>query len=115
MIDQSFCEFLEYWICKVFQYLNDEATRGCWCDGVVLAQSESYYSQKFVNDNRAVQLKAFIGKDGQSEYELILKFGNKALSRYARNLDIKVCLPELHIENWFDIDIDRKKIQIQLD
>ena len=115
MIDKEFCEYLEYEICKAFEYSHNEELRGFWCDGVLTDQPEGYYSQKFVNDNRVVKLKAFISKDGQTEYELTLKFGNKALSRYARNADIKECVPNLGKQNWFDIDTKRNKIEIQLD
>ena len=115
MIDRDFCEFLEYQICKSFEHSDNEDINGFWCDGVLIDQPDNCYSQKFVNDNRQVKLKAFIGKDGQTEYELTMKFGNKALSRYARNLDIKECVPNRDKQNWFDIDIERNKIEIQLD
>ncbi len=115
MLDQNFCEFLEYEICKAFERSDNDQIKGFWCDGVLLNQPDIAYSHKFVNDNRQVILKAFIGKDGQTEYELTLKFGNKALSRYARNLDIKECVTNLDKHNWFDIDTKRNKIEIQLD
>jgi len=115
MLDQDFCEFLEYVICKAFEHSDNDQMKGFWCDGVVLNQPDSSYSQKFVNDNRQITLKAFISKDGQTEYELTLKFGNKALSRYSRNLDIKECVPNTDKHNWFDIDTKRNKIEIQLD
>jgi hypothetical protein len=115
MIDRDLCEYLEYEITKSFEYSDNEQIKGFWCDGVLINQPDSNYSQKFVNDNRQAILKAFIGKDGQTEYELTLKFGNKALSRYARNLDIKECLPNPDKQNWFDIDTKRNKIEIQLD
>lgn len=115
IIDRDFCEFLEYEICKAFVHSDNDEIKGFWCDGVLTDQPDSYYSQNFVNDNREVKLKAFIGKDGQTEYELTLKFGNKALSRYARNLDIKECIPNPDKQNWFDIDTKRNKIEIRLD
>lgn len=115
MIDQDFCEFLEYEICKAIEYTDNVQIKGFWCDGVWLNQPDSSYSIKFVNDNRQVILKAFIGKNGQTEYELILKFGNKSLSRYARNLGIKECVPNPDKQNWFKIDTKRNKIEIQLD
>ncbi|MBU8883042.1 hypothetical protein KSK37_08110 [Kaistella sp. DKR-2] len=114
-IDQDFCQFLEYEICKAFEHSDNDQIKGFWCDGILLDQPDSSYSPKYVNDNRQVKLKAFIGKDGQDEYELILKFGNKALSRYARNLDIKKCVPSPDKQNWFNIDTERNKIEIQLD
>ena len=115
MLDQSFCTFLEYEICKAFVNSDKDEIKGFWCDGVLFPENSNNYSQKFVNDNRQIILKAFIGKDGQTEYELILKFGNKSLSRYERNLDIKECLPNPDKTKWFDIDIKKRKIEIQLD
>ncbi len=115
MLDQDFCDFLEYEICKAFEHSDNEGIKDFWCDGVLFNQPENSYSQKFVNDNKQITLKAFIGKDGQAEYELTLKFGNKSLSRFARNLDIKECVPNPDKHNWFDIDTKRNKIEIQLD
>jgi len=115
MLDENFCVFLEYTICEAFEHSENEQIKGFWCDGILLNQSEYTYSQKFVNDNRQVKLKAFIGKDGQTEYELILRFGRKALSRYARNLDIKECVPSPEDSFFFDIDTKHKRIEIQLD
>jgi hypothetical protein len=78
MLNQDFCVFLEYEICKAFEHSDNDQIKGFWCDGVLLNQPNYTYSQKFVNDNRQVKLKAFIGKGGQTEYELILRFGKKA-------------------------------------
>lgn len=93
MLDQDFCEFLEYEICRAFKHLDNQQIKGFWCVGALLNQSDNSYSQKIINDNRQVILKAFIRKDRQTEYNLTLKFGNKALSRFVRNLDIKECVP----------------------
>jgi hypothetical protein len=115
MLNQDFCDFLEYEICKAFEYSNNDAIKGFWCDGVTFSRPDIYYSQNFVNDNKEIKLKAFIGNDGQTEYELTLKFGEKALSRYAKNLDIQECVPKPDKLNWFKIDKEENKIEIQLD
>lgn len=115
MIDQDFCDFLEYKICSAFELSDNDQIKGFWCDGVVLDQADSYYSQKWVNDKRYVILKAFIGKGGQTAYELTLKFGNKALSRFAKNLDLKECVPNLENNRRFVIDNQLNKMEIHLD
>jgi hypothetical protein len=115
VLDQDFCEFLAYELCKAFKQSDSDQVKGFWCDGVLLCESECSYSQKFVNDNKQVILKAFVGKDGQTEYELILKFGSKALSRFARNLDIKECVPGPNELHWCDIDTAQNRIEVQLD
>ncbi len=85
---------------------------GFWCDGVLMNQSEAYYSQKYVNDKRQAQFRAWIGEDGQTAYDLYLKFGPKALSRYARGLDISPCMPDP--KTGFHIDPENKAVIIQL-
>ena len=115
MLDQSFCEMIEYKICEALENISDQKVNGFWCDGVLLSEPDNYYSQKFINDNRQTKLKAYVGKDGQSVYSLTLKFGEKALSRYARNLDIAECIPQTDFNKWFNIDTSKLKIEIQLD
>lgn len=115
MLDNKFCEFLEYEISKAFTNSTNDKVKYFWCDGILLPTFGNEYSKKFVNDNRQIVLTAFTGLTGQEKYELTLKFGNKALSKYARNLDISECVPNSENNNWFDIDIERKKFSIQLD
>jgi hypothetical protein len=115
MLDQHFCETLEYKLCAVFKNSDSESLKGFWCDGVVLPTDGKYYSQQFVNDNRYVAMQAFIGKDGQTVYSLTLRFGKKALSHYARNLSIIACIPKTDPQNWCRIDTTTKEIEILLD
>lgn len=115
MLDQAFCEALEHRICDALENSKDETIRGFWCDGVLLSEPDNYYSPKFGNDNRQVKMKAYVGKDGQTVYSLILKFGTKALSRFARNLDLVECIPQNDFENRFVINVPGQVIEIQLD
>ena len=116
MLDDEFCEQLEWKIGNAMEALwkTDERLKGFWCDGVLLPESESEYSKKHVNDNRFVIMKAFTGKSGQEEYELTLLFGKKALSRYARDLSLEECVPDLENSDWLQVDPVRKTIVVQL-
>lgn len=60
-------------------------------------------------------MTAFVGQSGQHKYELTLRFGRKALSRYARDLSLIECVPNPENNNWLDIDPTNKKIVLQLD
>jgi hypothetical protein len=115
MLNQDFCQTLEYKICEALENINNENVKGFWCDGVLLSEPDLYYSQKFINDNRQTKLKAYVGKTGQTVYILTLKFGRKALSRYARDLDLAPCIPQTDFAEWFYIDVDKREIEIQLD
>ena len=114
MLDIGFCEFLEYEISKALSNYANDKVRHFWCDGILLPTFDNEYSRKFVHDNKKVKLTAFIGPTGQDKYELTLYFGDKALSKYASDLDISVCFSNSD-NNWFDIDFVKRKISIQLD
>ena len=58
-------------------------------------------------------MTAYTGKSGQEKYELTLRFGKKALSKYVRDLDIKECIPDIEDEGWFNIDVFNKQVTIQ--
>lgn len=112
MLDQDFCAYLEYEISRALEQLADDDLKGYWCDGV-LSLVNNDYSVKAINRSREIILKAFIGQDGQSEYALILKLGNKAFSRYSRNLDIKECMPDMQSRGTWNIDIEARTMEIQ--
>ena len=114
MIDEEFCQFLEYELSKAFPFSSDSSVQDFWCDGILLPHNENCLSQKYVNDKRAIPMEAFCGKDGQDRYELILNLGRKSLSRYARNLDLKVCVPNPEDGSWFDVDQEQKIIMVHL-
>jgi hypothetical protein len=115
MLDQEFCEYLEYEISNAFANTKNEKLKHFWCDGILLPTFESQYSTKFVNDNRKILMTAYLGLDGQNKYELILLFGRKAQSKYARGLDISECVPNPLEDNWLEVDIAKKIIKVQLD
>lgn len=114
MLDKDFCTFLEYHLTKAFSYSNDTLIKHFWCDGILLPNNENEYSKESINGNKEIMLKAFIGKDGQDEYFMLMKFGNKSLSGYAMGLDIKNCVPGVEKDDWYKIDAPTKKIVIQL-
>ena len=115
MLDQNFCEFLEYEITKALSESTDERLKGFWCDGVLLPHNENEYSMKSVNDNRQVVMTVFTGRTGQDKYVLTIRFGRKALRRYARDLRLEECMPNTADNNCLEIDTVNKKIVIQLD
>lgn len=122
MIDRTFCELLESRLAKAFANSSNGQLKGFWCDGIldenfesnVLPVVESPYSKKYLNDNRKMKLTAFAGQSGQDRYELTLLFGRKALSRYAKGLDISICVPDPISDACLEIDIINRTIAIQL-
>jgi len=114
MIDEDFCNILEWELSEAFLNSGLDALKRFWCDGVLMSEPDMYYTKKYINDNRQTTFKAFIGNDGETDYKLILLFGPKALSRMARDLDLSECIPDQQKPDWFYIDTDKKIIEVQL-
>ena len=114
MLTESFCDILEYHLTKSFKMSKDVSIKSFWCDGILLPSNENEYSLKTVNDKRYVLMTAFAGNDGQEQYTLKLNFGNKALSKYARGLDLKGSLPDYDNPDWLVVDKKNKIIKVQL-
>ena len=105
-LDKEFCNILENKICIYFENSDNKETRGFWCDGVLFDYSD---------DERTVYCKAFIGKKGEKEYTLILKFGDKILSKYKHGLNNESYSIINEYKNNFCVDIEKKKIIIEIE
>ena len=113
--NEEFCSRLEYRICHELEKSTDPELKGFWCDGVSWFPTEKQLTKKHVNDKRKIETKAWIGKTGQTEYKATIHFGQKALSKYAKGLDLTETIPELESESeWIEIDIQNKAIEIKL-
>lgn len=108
MLDENFCIDLEFAISEALENPKEEELSGFWCDGVILREDK--YSAKFINDQRKVAGRAFIGKTGQNECELIINFGSKSLSRFARGLLINECIPDSERSDWLTVDPVNKRL-----
>jgi hypothetical protein len=115
MLDQDFCNFLEYHLSQSFKLSHDATIKNFWCDGITLPANDDLYALKSINDKREVPLKGFLGNEGQEEFSVLMKFGPRSLSKYARGLDIKDCLPAIETGDWYFIDTTSKSMIIQLD
>jgi len=109
----TFWLVLEYELSDGFYMSDIPELKGFWCDGIFLDSDDYQLKKKFINDNRQIQLVAYIGKTGQEKYNATIYFGRKAQSRYARGLSLEVCIPE-NDNDWFEIDVRKKVIDIFL-
>jgi len=109
----GFWTTLEFKISGILHETQVPELKGFWCDGIYLTSTDHQLKKKFINDHRKVQLKAWLGKTGQDEYEATIFFGKKAMSSYARNLRLVDSIPS-DSNDWFEIDIEKKLIEIFL-
>ena len=82
--DKEFCAYLEYHLTRTFANAEDEFIQKIWCDGILMPFFDSQTLKKNVNDAKKIITKAWIGPNGQEEYQLIIKLGRYSLRRYAK-------------------------------
>lgn len=113
MLDDNFLEFLEYTICKAYLHTGKRDTK-LWCRSVSLSESKHFYSKDFVKYNKRIRMKAFVGKFGKTEFDLHLEFGDESATMFAKNLDIKRCVPTYRNTDSVVIDFENNLINISL-
>lgn len=112
--DEDFCLYLEYYISDIFHDSERPEIRTFWCDGILMPDNDTL-SKKYVNDKRRIQTDAWIGlKREQWLFRMTLHLGKYSLRRYARELDLKDCIPALDSLDWITVDFDNKTIDLQL-
>ena len=118
MIDEDFLVHLEFEISNALEKAAEKYKRSYWCDGILIPESEAEYSQKKVNDKRKITLRAVIPKgryeDKEFWYDLILKFGQYSLRRYAKGKRIEDSIPDARSADWIKLDTENKIIEVQL-
>ena len=115
--NEDFCTHLECHLSRTFSHSDRQELNGFWCDGISwLPTPESQLTSKSVNDTRRIITKAWIGVDGQDEYEMVIHFGKYSLRRYAKGTDLFDCIPSEESMDWIDIDIDidNQRIEVRL-
>ena len=116
VFNEEFCTKLEFRICRELEKSEDLELKGFWCDGISWFPNENQLTKKHVNDKRKLETKAWIGKTGQTEFKAIIHFGKKALSKYAKEIELTECIPDLESKaEWIQIDLRTKTVEIKLD
>jgi hypothetical protein len=113
--DETFCAHLEFHLSRTFSQSSRPDIKGYWCDGVLhIPIPEEQLTRKSVNDTRVIRTKAWIGKDGQGEYEMKIHFGSLSLKHYAKGITLIDCLPTEKTMDWITIDTERRTVDIHL-
>ncbi|HOY13888.1 MAG TPA: hypothetical protein PLY70_12145 [Saprospiraceae bacterium] len=108
--NNDFCATLEYHLGVTFEKSSREEFRGFWCDGIMHRR----IAKKLINDTRLIETTAWLGKEGQDEYTMTIKLGEKALSRFAKGTSMIDCIPDSVGMDWIEIDKEKFWIQIHL-
>lgn len=112
MIDQEFCDALEYALTTAFEKSVWLEASGFWCDGILI---DTWNTARF--DYKTMEVLtgiAFIGTDGQQRYNLKTYFGPIAQNHRRPGIRLTDCIPDNAIDEWFELDTERRTIDIKL-
>lgn len=111
----EFCTHLEYHLTESLANTKNTSLKGFWCDGIS-SQPIGFNFLKInkVNELSQINTIAWIGKDGQDEYKMIINLDKKSLKNISEGIILIDCILEANTTDWFDIDIKRKVIKIKL-
>lgn len=113
--DEAFCAHLEFHLSRTFSLSSRPDVKGFWCDGVLhMPMLDEQLTKKSVNDTRVIKTKAWIGKDGQGEYNMSVFFGPLSLKHYTKGIALIDCLPNEKTMDWVIIDTEKRTVDIQL-
>jgi len=111
--NEGFCLLLEYHVTRTFQNSTDKTLKYIWCDGVAMPD-EYQLTDKNLMDTKMIFTNAWIGSDGQQQYEMIIHFGPLSFDAGIKGLSLIDYLPTEESIDWINIAISKQKIELQL-
>lgn len=87
-----------------------------WCDGIMhIPENPESLLYDHIKKDKQIITKAWIGYGGQDIYEMRIKFGKKSLDNYKNGKNLIDCIPKAgEPKKWVTLDINKKKIEVQL-
>ncbi len=114
MIDQIFCDALELAISGGLANSSEKTVRNVCTDGILFDPSDRCFARKFVSDHKYVAINLYAITGPVAMYQVVLLFGNEALSRYARGLDLLGCIPANLDESNMQVSFKKAEILVAL-
>jgi hypothetical protein len=110
----EFCSNLEWNL--DFQNTENKNVENFWCDGVDhLPKDSKSLLYKNIEKNKQIITKTYIGNTGQDIYEMKIKFGKLSIENYKNQKSLIECIPKNNENpNWIKINLENKKIEVEL-
>lgn len=111
--NSDFCASLEYSL--TFDSIDMDEVKGFWCDGIShIPRIVKQLTKEHIKKHSEIMTSAWIGNDGQGEYDFLIKLGPQSKARYLRNESLVDCIPGKGAEGWIHIHPDQKYIEVEL-
>ncbi len=113
--NDDFCATLEFHLCKTFRNSHNNSIKQLWCDGIVhIPENENQLVIKEILSHNKLITKAWIGSDGQTEYEATIYFGKQSQKCILQEESIIDCIPSAESMDWIQIDTENQTIKLSL-
>ena len=114
-LDHHFCSRLEYAVSEALGRSDDPRLTGFYCDGMLPPGGPPHSGWEVTREHLIIRTRAFSGKTGQEEYDLILLLGPISRTRYLDGEGPFDYFPKPEANKWFKIDPDQRLIEVALD
>jgi len=111
--NQDFCNELEYHLSRTLSNTANNKFEVFWCDGVQMPDENQLLMDHVITAKQIIT-KAWVGKNGQGIYDMIIKFGEAAIKACFAGNSLSTCLPDDHSAEWITIDPSNNVIELQL-
>ena len=109
IFDEDFCSKLEYTLTWALKNSTEENLKDFWCDGVLPVSYDTNHAVQS-SDSQTVKFttSAFLGKDGQEQYQLDIILGPASHAAFLKNEPIVAFIPSPEHTDWIAIDVKKK-------
>ena len=108
-LDENFCLQLEHHLSKAFSSSLDKKLRWIWCDGIQAPEIDAN-----VLEIKSIKTNALIGENGQGNYVMTIKLGERTLQRCLTDQRLEEYLPDEDLSDWVNLDRENCRIELRL-
>ncbi len=112
--NKNFCSILEYFLSAAFTTSTNTILKYWGCDGIYEPVINEQFTNRNITTIKQVTTKTWIGVDGNSQYDMIIKLGRRSRRKALKGLDLVDCLPNVEFADWVNVDMERAIIAVQL-
>ena len=112
----NFCWELEYHLTEALINSAENRWETFWCDGICEPTINEHFTERDITSIKQISTVAWIGKGPCRQYkcQMIIMLGRRSRRKALRGLDISSCLPDVEMDDWFEVDVSNELVIIHL-
>jgi len=112
----DFCWVLEYHLTEALINSAENKWESFWCDGIYEPTINEQFTERNITSIKQISTVAWMGKGSVHQYkcQMIIMLGRCSRRKALRGLDLSSCLPDVAMDDWFEVDVSNELVIIQL-